>query len=45
VPAVGQKALEPRFSFRRRVRPGDADGVEAERMRLRDERGLDLPGL
>jgi hypothetical protein len=30
VPAIGEKAVEPRLGLRDRIRPGDADDIEAE---------------
>ena len=43
--AVGEKALQPRFGFRHGVGLVDAGHVEAVRVRLGDQRGLDLVGI
>ena len=40
VRAFGEKAREPLLRLRDRVRPRDADDVEALRARLRSKRGL-----
>jgi hypothetical protein len=45
MPSVGDKAFKPQFRFRHGVRPGNADRIEAERMRVLNQRGFDLRGL
>jgi hypothetical protein len=42
VPAFLQKAQQSLFRLRNCIRPRDADGIEAERARLFDQRGFDL---
>jgi hypothetical protein len=42
MPAVGEKACEPFFDFRRGVRLGDAKGIEAECPCLVGKRGFDF---
>lgn len=37
---VGEELFEVRTGVRDGVRPGDADGIEAERVGLRGKRGL-----
>jgi hypothetical protein len=45
VRAFGEKALEPRYGLRRRIRLGDANDIEAAGACLLGERGLDLAGI
>jgi hypothetical protein len=45
MPAVGEKAFEPCFGFRRGIRFADADGVKALRPRLLDKGRFDFRWL
>jgi hypothetical protein len=45
VQAFGEKMIEPLFRFWYRIRPRDAAGVEAQRLRLSDQRGFDFGGI
>jgi hypothetical protein len=40
--AIGQELFEARAGVRNGVRAGDADGIEAEAVGLRDERRLQI---
>jgi hypothetical protein len=43
--AFGEKRVEARFCLRDRIGSGDADGIEAMRMRGRNEGLLDSRGV
>jgi hypothetical protein len=45
VRAVGEELFEPRLGLRRRIRPRDADGVEAVLACRRDQLGFEGDGI
>jgi hypothetical protein len=42
---IGDEAVEPRFGLGHGVGLGEANGIEAARTRLFDQRGLDRGGV